>query len=196
MTDGPNTGQVVPLAQNPPFAFPVSFSPTAALPYVSFANAFPAAGGIVSPTSVVHNYKNDYAQSWNVNIQQQLAATFAIQASYVGMKGTDLNIERNYNQFINGVRPYPVLSASSPIDPGKPLGNITVMESDGNSSYNAFWVTGTKRFSKGVQFTTTYTFSRASTTFRAPPKVWSCRIVTTFGATAVSRISTPATVSP
>jgi len=101
LTDGPNTGQVVPLAQNPPFAFPVSFSPTAALPYVSFANAFPAAGGIVSPTSVVHNYKNDYAQSWNVNIQQQLAATFAIQASYVGMKGTDLNIERNYNQFIN-----------------------------------------------------------------------------------------------
>jgi hypothetical protein len=77
------------------------------------------------------------------------------------MKGTDLNIERNYNQFINGVRPYPVLSASSPIDPGKPLGNITVMESDGNSSYNAFWVTGTKRFSKGVQFSTTYTFSRA-----------------------------------
>ena len=81
--------------------------------------------------------------------------------SYVGMKGTDLNIERNYNQSIGGVRPYPALSASSPIDPGKALGNITVMESDGNSSYNALWVTATKRLSKGLQFSASYTFSKS-----------------------------------
>ena len=160
-TDGPNTGQVIPLAQNPPFAFPVSFSPTASIPFVSFGNAFSAVGGIVSPTSVVHNYKNDYAQSWNFNIQQQLAKTFSLQASYVGMKGTHLNIERNYNQPTGGVRPYPFLSASSPIDPGKQLGNITVMESDGNSSYNALWVTATKRLSKGLQFSASYTFSKS-----------------------------------
>jgi hypothetical protein len=147
--------------RSPPFAFPLSFSPTAAIPYVSFTNAFEAAGGIVSPTSVAHNYKVDYAQSWNFNVQQQLASSFALQASYVGMKGTDLNIERNYNQFINGVRPYPALSLSSPIDPDMPLGNIAVMESDGNSIYNALWITATKRFSKGVQFSSTYTFSKS-----------------------------------
>ena len=28
-------------------------------------------------------------------------------ASYFGSKGTDLNIERNYNQLVNGARPYP-----------------------------------------------------------------------------------------
>jgi hypothetical protein len=160
-TDAPNTGQVIPLAQNPPFAFPVSFSPTTAVPFVSFTNAFSAVGGIVSPTSVVHNYKNDYAQSWNFNVQQQLASTLSVQASYVGMKGTDLNIERNYNQPIGGVRPYAFLSASSPIDPGKQLGNITVMESDGNSIYNALWTTVTKRFSKGLQFSSSYTFSKS-----------------------------------
>jgi outer membrane receptor protein involved in Fe transport len=160
-TDSPNTGQVIPLAQNPPFAFPVSFSPTASLPYVSFTNAYAAAGGIVSPTSVVHNYKNDYAQSWNFNIQQRLAASLSLQASYVGMKATNLNIERNYNQPIGGVRPYSALSLSSPIDPGKPLGNITFMESDGNSSYNALWATATKRLSKGLQFSGSYTFSKS-----------------------------------
>ena len=160
-TDGPNTGQVVPLAQNPPFAFPVSFSPTAAVPFVSLTDAFAAVGGIVSPTSVAHNYKNDYVQSWNFNIQQQLASSFSLMASYVGSKGTDLNIERNYNQFINGVRPYPALSLSSPIDPGKALGNITVMESDGNSSYQALWLTATKRLSKGLQFSASYTFSKS-----------------------------------
>ncbi len=159
--DSPNTGQVIPLAQNPPFAFPVSFSPTSSTPYVSFTNAFAAAGGIVSPTSIVSNYKNDYAQSWNFNIQQQLASNLSMMAGYFGVKGTDLNIERNYNQPINGVRPYPALSLNSPIDPGKPLGNIVVMESDGNSSYNALWATWTKRFSRGLQFNASYTFSKS-----------------------------------
>ena len=160
-TELPNTGQVVPLAQNPPFALPVSFSPSASLPYVSFTNAFSAAGGIVSPTSVIHNYKDDYAQSFNFNIQQQLASSISMMVGYFGMKGTNLNVERNYNQPINGVRPYAALSSASPIDPGRPLGNITVMESDGNSSYNALWLTATKRLSKGLQFTTSYTFSKS-----------------------------------
>jgi hypothetical protein len=161
IVDSPNTGQVVPLAQNPPNAFPVSFSPTASLPSVSFQNAFAAAGGIVSPTSIINNYKNDYAQSWNLNIQQRLASSLSMMAGYFGVKGTDLNIERNYNQFINGVRPYPKLSANSPIDPGMPLGNITVMESSGNSSYNALWLTATKSLSKGLQFSASYTFSKS-----------------------------------
>ena len=80
---------------------------------------------------------------------------------YFGSKGTDLNIERNYNQLVNGVRPYPALSASSPIDPGMPLGNILVYESDGNSSYNGLWLTAQKRFAKGLQFRPSYTWSKS-----------------------------------
>jgi len=160
-TELPNTGPVIPLAQNPPFAFPVSFSPTPALPYVSLTNAFAAAGGIVSPTSVTHNYKDDYAQSYNFNLQHQLASNLSMMIGYFGMKGTNLNIERNYNQPVNGVRPYRTLSSTSPIDPGRPLGNITVMESDGSSIYSALWVTATKRMSKGLQLTGSYTFSRS-----------------------------------
>ena len=85
-----------------------------------------AAGSSLAPTSVAHNYKDSYVSEWNFGIEQQLANDFKISARYVGSKGTDLNIERNYNQLVNGVRPYPALSASSPIDPGVPLGNITV----------------------------------------------------------------------
>ncbi len=84
-----------------------------------------------------------------------------VAARYVGSKGTDLNIERNYNQFVNGVRPYPALSASSPIDPGVPLSNISVYESVGNSSYNALWVTAQKRFAKGLQFNAAYSWSKS-----------------------------------
>ena len=160
-TDQPKTSLVSALATNPPFAFPVSFAPTASTPYVTLSNAFPLAGGSVSPASVAQNYKNAYVQSYNFNIQQLLASNFSVMAGYFGNKGTDLNIGRNYNQFVNGVRPYTNLSASSPIFPGRPLSNIQVYESDGNSNYNAFWLTGLMRLSKGLQFNTSYTFSKS-----------------------------------
>ena len=159
--DQPITGLVTGLASNPPFAFPVSFTPTTANPFVNFTNAFNAASGSVAPASIAHNYKDGYAQSWNFNIQQELASNMSIMAGYFGMKGTDLNLARNYNQPINGVKPYAALSPSSPIFPGKPLSNITVYESDGNSSYNGLWLTGTKRMSKGFEFQTSYTWSKS-----------------------------------
>ena len=51
----------------------------------------------------------------------------------------------------------PPLSASSPILPGAPLGNITQVESTGFSSYHGAWVSVTKRLSRGLQFDTSYT---------------------------------------
>ena len=128
---------------------------------MTLENAFGLAAGSVSPFSVAHNYHDAYVSQWNFQIEQQLGKDYALKASYVGSKGTDLNIERNYNQFVNGVRPYPFLSASSPIDPGLPLTNILVYESDGNSSYQAGWVELTKHFNKGLQFDTYYTRSKS-----------------------------------
>lgn len=161
MTDQPITGIVTGLATNPPFAFPVSFAPSSATPVVSFANAFNVASGSVAPRSIAQNYKDSYVQSYNFNIQQQFAGDMGLMVGYFGSKGTDLNIVRNYNQPIGGVKPYAALSANSPIFPGRPLSTILVQESDGNSTYNALWVTATKRFAKGLQFDTSYTFSKS-----------------------------------
>jgi len=160
LTDQPNLGLVIGRADNPPYAFPISYTPPSGS-FVSLMNAFPLASGAVSPTSVAHNYKDAYVSEWNFGIQQQLGKDYGLTVRYVGTKGTDLNIERNYNQFINGVRPYRTLSMNSPIDPGLPLTNIGVYESDGNSSYQALWVTAAKRFSTGLQFNASYTFSKS-----------------------------------
>jgi len=62
---------------------------------------------------------------------------------------------------VNGERPYPELSPSSPILPGTPLGNITQAEGTGNSSYNALWVTAKRRLARGVQFNASYTWSKS-----------------------------------
>jgi hypothetical protein len=129
---------------------------------VTFANAFTAAGGSVAPLSIAHNYKDAYVQDWNFNIEQQLSNSVGVTVGYYGSKGTHLNIERNYNQPINGLKPYPALSASSAIDPGVPLGAvIAVYESDGNSSYNGLWLTATKHYSHGLQFQGSYTWTKS-----------------------------------
>ncbi len=160
MTDQPITGIVTGLATNPPYSIPVNFTTTTT--NLSFANATTLAGQQVAPQSIVRDYKDAYVQSYNFNIQQQLAGDFGLMAGYFGSKGTHLNIVRNINQPINGVKPYPALSASSPIIPGSPLGaSITLQDSGGNSNYNALWVTATKRFAKGLQFNTSYTFSKS-----------------------------------
>jgi hypothetical protein len=161
MTDQPNFGLVTGLAANPPYAFPISYSPTTTIPFVTLGNAYTAAGGSVAPVSVAHNYKDAYVNEYNINLQQQFRGDFALMIGYFGSKGTDLNIERNYNQLVSGARPIPALSASSPIDPGLPLGNILVYESDGNSNYNGLWITANKRVTKGLQFSTSYAWSHS-----------------------------------
>jgi hypothetical protein len=110
---------------------------------------------------VAHNYKDAYVQQWNFGIDQQLTGNSKVTARYVGSKGTDLNVGVNANQLVNGIRPFPALSASSPIDPGVTLSNTTLQESWGNSSYNALWATAEKRFAKGLQFNTSYSWSKS-----------------------------------
>ena len=161
MTDQPNLGLVSGLASNPPYAFPVSYSPTTAVPFVTLGNAFNVAGGTVAPSSVEHSYKDAYVSEYNANLQQQLGKDFGLTIGYYGSKGSDLNVQRNYNQLVKGARPIPALSASSPIDPGLPLGNILVYTSGGNSSYNGLWATAAKSFSNGLQFNTSYTWSKS-----------------------------------
>jgi hypothetical protein len=82
-------------------------------------------------------------------------------AGYIGSKATHLILRRNLNQPINAVRPFPKLSSVSPILPGATLGNITQVESSGNSSYNALWLSATQRLAHGLQFNATYTLSKS-----------------------------------
>ena len=42
ISDQPTLGYVTGLASNPPYAFPISFSPSATTPFVTFANAYNA----------------------------------------------------------------------------------------------------------------------------------------------------------
>jgi hypothetical protein len=94
-------------------------------------------------------------------VQRQLAASLSMTIGYLGSRGENLRISRNLNQAVNGVRPFPALSLSSPILPGTPLGVITQVESSGFSTYQGGWVSVTKRLSRGLQFDASYTYSKS-----------------------------------
>jgi hypothetical protein len=86
-----------------------------------------------------------------------------MMAGYFGNKGTHLRTQSNLNQFVPGtsVRPFPDVSAASAIAPGAPLSNINFWDIVGNSLYNALWITADKRLARGLQFQTSYTFSKS-----------------------------------
>jgi hypothetical protein len=151
------TSVVTATTSNPPLAVPLTFAGT-----IRFDNAIDVAqaAGLAPPT-IDHGFNNAYVQSWNLNVQRELKPNLALMVGYFGSKGTHLILRRNINQPINGVRPYPSLSASSPILPGTALGNITQVESTGNSSYNALWISANQRLARGLQFNAFYTWSKS-----------------------------------
>jgi len=154
--DQPMTSIVSATSGNPPLAIPLTV--TGRVPLDNAINVATPAG--LAPQTVDHDFDNAYMQSWNLNAQHEFK-TFVLMIGYIGSKGTHLITRRNINQPVSGSRPYTSLSSSSPILPGTPLGNITQVEGSGNSSYNAVWVTATRRLTNSLQFDASYTWSKS-----------------------------------
>jgi Carboxypeptidase regulatory-like domain/TonB dependent receptor len=177
MTQDPTTNIVTGLSGNPPSALPVSLG--SATNSITLENPFPAGSGLsLGPFAVNPNFNDMYAQDWNLTLQRQLTSTLGVEVAYVGTKGTHLQLAQNFNQPIvtNGVygttRPFPTLPLTSPVLPAQcappnpvcRIGNFnasSVINSGGNSSYNALWATVTKRVSKGLEFLGSYTYAKS-----------------------------------
>lgn len=155
--DQPMTSIVIGTTTNPPLAIPLTFSGT-----IRLDNAINlAAPAGLAPQSIAQDFDNAYLQSWNLNVQREVFRNLAITVGYFGSKGTHLISRRNLNQPIDGVRPFPRLSQASPILAGRALGNIVQVESGGNSSYNSLWISASQRLARGLQFNTSYTWSKS-----------------------------------
>jgi hypothetical protein len=157
MVDQPVTNVVTPTASNPPLATPLTFAGPIRLE--DALETATAAG--LAPSSVSPDFQGGRLQTWNVNIERQLGRQLGVMVGYFGSKGDRLRISRNINQPVDGVRPFRVLSTSSPIMPGAPLGNITEIDSLGLSSYHGLWISANQRLTSGLQFNTSYTFSKS-----------------------------------
>jgi outer membrane receptor protein involved in Fe transport len=172
LTDQPITNLVTGLTANQPFGNPLAFNGIASnaasrTTYTTLLSD--AAAGGLAPTVVDPNFKNSYIESYNLNIQQEINKSWSMMVGYFGSEGHDLRTRVNLNQFIafgpgpafTGIRPFPKLSANSPILPGANVGNISDNVSNGNSIYNALWISSNMRAWHGLQFNASYTYSKS-----------------------------------
>jgi hypothetical protein len=174
LVDQPIISVVTGIAGNPPNSNPVNITapatcppgpPTCKLPVATVYASAKASS--LAPSAVNPNFKNGYIESYNLNVQHDLGHATALQIGYIGSQGRHLRLNRNINQLgfapgaTTGVRPFPTVSSSSLILPGAPLGNITYNDYSGMSNYNALWVTVRKSVRGGLQFNTTYSYSKS-----------------------------------
>ncbi len=140
-----------------------------------FANPFPQPMTLLV---VSRNLHLPYAQDWNLNIQHSLGSDLLFQLGYVGTTGVRLPrfIEGNPTTYIPGfdsmgnplsttdnANQRRLYSGCTLADPPSSCvyGSVGEIASVANSSYNALEASLRKRFSHGLSFLASYTWSKS-----------------------------------
>jgi hypothetical protein len=182
---------------------PIQASLDSGLTYVATtANPFPnglqqpqrAAGGLRTNlgqdlTFFPAKRLNPYAQRWSFGFQRQMPMLFLLEATYVGNRGTRLNVNRDYNalanswlstsptrdqaridflaqQFSNPFRGTdPIyganISRSQLLRPFPEFNGITGNDPIGYAWYHSLQIRAERRFNKGFTYQLSYTWSKA-----------------------------------
>ena len=177
------TGEGGPL-QDPVSAPPYLKTLQLGFPINSFANPFyaPNPFGVPFPEPmtllvVSRNLHLPYAQDWNLNVQRSFGENVLLQAGYVGTTGVRLPrfIEGNPAVYIpgvdgsgnpisteNNVNQRRLYSGCTLAQPNHCVyGSVGEIASISNSSYNALEASLRKRFSHGLSFLASYTWSHS-----------------------------------
>jgi hypothetical protein len=121
-------------------------------------------GGTLAPPPgfgvffVASGFKQDQAQVWNFSIQRQLANNLVATVAYVGTHGLHLYRDLQLNQTLPGPGPITPRLPFFSVAPNIPT--IDQRNGDGTSHYNALQAKLEKRFSYGLSFLASYTFSK------------------------------------
>ena len=117
----------------------------------TFSNPWPGGVGIsgtINEIGIAKDYKNARFQHFNFDIQHQLPMGIVVDAAYVGKKGNNIYANRDINQPINGVKPYPL------------FGPITFTEARGNSWYHGLQTRVERRSATGLTMLVDYSWSK------------------------------------
>jgi hypothetical protein len=111
-----------------------------------------------SALSIQRDLRTGYMHHWNFNVERQLGSKNMIEVAYVGSKGTKLLTARDINQPQPSVLP-PGLPFVPRPDPR--FDDINLLESRGNSNYNALQARFQRRLSRGLSALVSYTWSKS-----------------------------------
>jgi hypothetical protein len=143
-------------------------------------NTFPDAQAMIASVATFRvtrhfdhdNFKTPTFYRYNMGLQRELPGQMALRLAYVGATGFHMAREQNLNVFpnpvtlSNGSLFFPCGPTASPTCPNPVpqainpnFDNIPFMSSDSNSFYSSLAATLQKRFSQGLTFQTSYTYS-------------------------------------
>jgi hypothetical protein len=146
------TGTNVPRRNNPPFNSSVNIQNTLlSNPLGGTSTLFPP-----NVDSVEVFAKAPWVQSWSFTIQRELAANTSLEIGYAGTKGTHLPRTVQLNQgdpasTVNVALRRPYLGYAS----------MPYNENSAESHYHSLQASVTRRFSRGLMFEASYTYSKA-----------------------------------
>ena len=131
--------------------------PTYQLPYAWPSNiAQPGSLSFYQATDL--HYKDPYVQEWNLTIEHDLGKAIGMRISYDGNHASNLGMHTNLNQ------PSPTTTGFNNLPtsafPYPSFQYLAYNTNIGYSNYNALTVSAKKRFSKGLQFQTSYIYAR------------------------------------
>jgi hypothetical protein len=100
--------------------------------------------------------RNQYSQTWSLSLQQALTKSLMLETAYVGTSGNRLLTTSN----INAAPPGP--TAPAPRRPfGSALGEVRQLSNNGHSTYHGLQSKIEQRFSRGMYFLASYTWSKS-----------------------------------
>jgi hypothetical protein len=105
-----------------------------------------------------------YFQRWTIDIQKSLTQSTALTLSYNGARGTKLPYRENLNAppYQTGWASEDDFNEARPNNNGR-WGNVRALRHGNNSFYNAATIKLERRFDRGLQFVTHYTWSKTVT---------------------------------
>jgi len=103
------------------------------------------------------NYRDPVVYEWNLTVERDLGRGVGMRLGYAGSRGTLLDYPHDLNQIAPNTIGYKVEKANRPY----PLWNyIDQIYNGAISNYNSLSAVFTKRFANGLQFQSSYTFTR------------------------------------
>lgn len=96
------------------------------------------------------NLRTPYAQNWYFGVQHSITPNLLVEIGHSGSTGRKLISRDIINRSINGMEPW-----------NPQIGEDTYLSNAGNSNYLAFEAAVRRRFSRGLQYQVSYTYSHA-----------------------------------
>jgi hypothetical protein len=130
-------------------------------PSLVFPHPFPSnlaiAGSQDFKQAFALHFQDPTFYQWNLTVERDLGYSTALQMSYIGSAGTNLALTENWDAVPVNTIGY---AAALKYAPFPAFQQIKAVQNGGISHYNAISVAVLRRFSRGVQFQSSYTFGR------------------------------------